>query len=146
MQTLVLGVLAGAFIAFGGMSYTVVVTGSELGFGPTRLLGGIAFSLGLILVVIGGAELFTGNNLIAMAWAERRVTTRRLLRNWLLVYVGNAVGAVAVLLSGIPMRPASESATRGSVIKSAEPVSRKRPGRGSTSTVALIARIKSGAR
>ncbi|MDE0391253.1 MAG: formate/nitrite transporter family protein [Rhodospirillales bacterium] len=105
LQTLVLGVLAGAFIAFGGMSYTVVVTGSELGLGPTRLLGGVAFSLGLILVVIGGAELFTGNNLIAMAWAERRVTTRRLLQNWLLVYVGNAVGAVAsavaVLLSGI---------------------------------------------
>lgn len=73
--------LAGAFITFGGMSYTVVVTGSELGLGPTRLLGGLAFSLGLILVVIGGAELFTGNNLIAMAWAERRVTTRRLLRN-----------------------------------------------------------------
>ena len=105
LQTLVLGVLAGAFISFGGMSYTVAVTGSELGFGPTRLLGGVAFSLGLVLVVIGGAELFTGNNLIAMAWADRRVTTRRLLRNWLLVYVGNAVGAVgsaaAVLLSGI---------------------------------------------
>ena len=105
LQTLVLGVLAGAFIAFGGMSYTVAITGSELGFGPTRLLGGVAFSLGLILVVIGGAELFTGNNLIAMAWADRRVTTRGLLRNWALVYVGNAVGAVAtaaaVLLSGV---------------------------------------------
>ena len=105
LQTLALAVLAGAFIAFGGMSYTVVVTGSELGFGPTRLLGGVAFSLGLVLVVIGGAELFTGNNLIAMAWADRRVTTGKLLRNWLLVYVGNALGAVgsaaAVLLSGI---------------------------------------------
>lgn len=105
LQTLALGVLAGAFIAFGAMSYTVVVTGSELGFGPTRLLGGVAFSLGLILVVIGGAELFTGNNLIAMAWAERRVTTRGLLRNWLLAYVGNFIGAVAsatgVLLSGV---------------------------------------------
>ena len=105
LQTLALAVLAGAFIAFGGMSYTVVVTGSELGFGPTRLLGGVAFSLGLVLVVVGGAELFTGNNLIAMAWADRRVTTRRLMRNWLLVYVGNAVSAVgsaaSVLLSGI---------------------------------------------
>lgn len=105
LQTLALAVLAGAFIAFGAMSYTVVVTGSELGFGPTRLLGGVAFSLGLVLVVIGGAELFTGNNLIAMAWADRRVTTSRLLRNWVLVYAGNAVGALgsaaAVLLSGI---------------------------------------------
>ena len=105
LQTFALGVLAGAFIAFGAMSYTAVVTGSELGFGPTRLLGGVAFSLGLILVVIGGAELFTGNNLIAMAWADRRVTTRGLLRNWLLAYAGNFIGAVAsatgVLLSGV---------------------------------------------
>jgi len=61
LQTLVLAILAGAFIAFGGMAYTVAVTGSEWGYGPTRLLGGLAFSLGLILVVIGGAELFTGN-------------------------------------------------------------------------------------
>ncbi len=104
LQTLVLGALAGAFIAFGAMTYTVVVSGSELGFGPTRLLGGLAFSLGLILVVIGGAELFTGNNLIAMAWADRQVGTGRVLRNWLLVYVGNFAGALAtalaVLLSG----------------------------------------------
>ena len=64
---LTLGVLAGAFVAFGGMFCTSTITGSELGFGPTRLLGGLAFSLGLILVVVGGAELFTGNNLIVMA-------------------------------------------------------------------------------
>ncbi|MCY4003814.1 MAG: formate/nitrite transporter family protein [Rhodospirillales bacterium] len=105
LQTLVLGALAGVFIAFGAMTYTVVVTGSELGLGPTRFLGGIAFSLGLVLVAVGGAELFTGNNLIAMAWADRQVTTRRVLRNWLLAYVGNAAGAaasvVAVLLSGV---------------------------------------------
>ena len=105
LQTLVLGVLAGAFVAFGAMSYTVVVTGSELGFGPTRLLGGLAFSLGLVLVVIGGAELFTGNNLIAMAWADRKVTTRSLLRNWLLAYAGNFIGAAAsaaaIVLSGV---------------------------------------------
>ena len=104
VPTLALAVLAGIFIAFGAMAYTVVVTGSALGFGPTRLLGGLAFSLGLILVVVGGAELFTGNNLIAMAWADRRITTARLLRNWALVYAGNFAGAVAaataVALSG----------------------------------------------
>ena len=99
LQTLILGALAGAFIAFGAMTYTVVVSGSELGFGPTRLLGGIAFSVGLILVVVGGAELFTGNNLIAMAWADRQITTRQLLRNWVLVYVGNFVGAVATAIA-----------------------------------------------
>jgi formate/nitrite transporter len=95
LQTLTLGVLAGAFIAFGGMLYTLAIKGTGLGFGPERLFGGIAFSLGLILVVIAGAELFTGNNLIVMAWADKRITTHALLRNWLLVYVGNFVGSVA---------------------------------------------------
>ncbi len=94
-RTLMLAVLAGAFISFGALFYTLTVTGSTLGLGPTRLLGGFAFSLGLILVVIGGAELFTGNNLIVMAWADRKVSTAGLLRNWGLVYVGNFIGAVA---------------------------------------------------
>lgn len=102
---LTLGVLAGAFISFGAMFYTVTITGSELGLGPTRLVGGLAFSLGLILVLIGGAELFTGNSLIVMAWADGRVSTAALLRNWGLVYLGNLVGAlgtvVLVQLSGI---------------------------------------------
>lgn len=105
VPTMILAVLAGAFIAFGAMFYTLVVTGSELGFGPTRLLGGIAFSLGLILVIVAGAELFTGNNLIVMAWADRRVTHTQLLRNWILVYLGNFAGAgataVFVAASGI---------------------------------------------
>lgn len=105
IPTLTLGILAGAFIAFGSMFFTVTITGSELGFGPTRLLGGLAFSLGLILVIIGGAELFTGNSLIIMAWASRRIGTAALLRNWALVYVGNLIGAVStailVHLSGL---------------------------------------------
>ena len=104
-QTLMLAVLAGAFIAFGGAFYTLVVTGNELGFGATRFMGGIAFSLGLILVVVGGAELFTGNNLIVMGWASRKVSHRQLLRNWLIVYIGNFIGAIGtavmISLSGI---------------------------------------------
>jgi len=95
LQTLTLGLLAGAFISFGAMFYTLVMTNHGLGFGPSRLLGGAAFSLGLILVVIGGSELFTGNNLIVMAWADGKVSMAKLLRNWGLVYVGNFVGAVA---------------------------------------------------
>lgn len=95
VPTLALGVLAGAFIAFGAMFFTVVVTGSELGYGPTRLLGGAAFSLGLVLVVIGGAELFTGNSLIVMAWASGDISLGALLRNWGIVYAGNLIGAVA---------------------------------------------------
>lgn len=100
MQLFVLAVLAGAFIAFGAMLFTVTVTGSALGVGPTRLIGGVAFSLGLILVVVGGAELFTGNALIVMAWADRKVSTAALLRNWGIVFAGNTVGAVgcAVLM------------------------------------------------
>lgn len=104
LQMFVLALLAGAFIAFGGMLFTLAITNSGLGFGPTRLLGGVAFSLGLILVVIAGAELFTGNNLIVMAWAEGKVSTARLLRNWGIVLAGNIVGsvgmAVLVVLSG----------------------------------------------
>jgi formate/nitrite transporter len=105
IQVLLLAILAGAFVALGGAFYTLVVTGSELGFGITRLLGGIAFSLGLILVIVGGAELFTGNNLIVMAWASRKVSTRELLRNWLIVYCGNFIGAIGtaalISLSGV---------------------------------------------
>ena len=67
----------------------------RLPYGVSRLLAGVAFSLGLVLVVVAGAELFTGNNLIVMAWASRRVTTARLLRNWAIVYAGNFAGAVA---------------------------------------------------
>ena len=92
-----LAVLAGAFIALGALFYTVTMTtGSEAAvpFGLLRLAGGVAFSLGLVLVVVGGAELFTGNNLIAMAWASGRVTTQQIMRNWGWVYLGNLVGAV----------------------------------------------------
>jgi formate/nitrite transporter len=94
--TLALAVLAGAFIALGAVFSTVATAGGgELAFGVSRLLAGLTFSLGLVLVVVAGAELFTGNNLIVMAWASRRVSTARLLRNWGLVYVGNLAGALA---------------------------------------------------
>jgi formate transporter FocA len=95
-STIVLAVLAGAFIALGAVFATTVAAGAGgyLPFGVTRLLAGLVFSLGLILVIVGGAELFTGNNLIIMAWASRRVSSGRLLRNWALVYAGNFVGAV----------------------------------------------------
>jgi formate/nitrite transporter len=93
---LALAILAGAFIALGAMFFTLAVTGSGLGFGPTRVLGGVVFSLGLVLVLVGGAELFTGNVLMVMGWAAGRVTIKELLRNWGLVYVGNLAGAVAM--------------------------------------------------
>lgn len=94
---LILAVLAGAFISLGALFFTVVVTDASLGFGINRLVGGVAFSLGLILVVIGGGELFTGNNLIAMAWASGRIGARELLRNWTLVYAGNVLGCLGTV-------------------------------------------------
>jgi formate transporter FocA len=105
-RMLALAVLAGAFIALGAVFMTTVTAGASgvLPYGIARLLGGVAFCLGLILVVVAGAELFTGNNLIVMAWASRKVTTGKLLRNWIIVYFGNFIGAVltayGVYLSG----------------------------------------------
>jgi formate transporter len=104
-----LATLAGAFVALGALFFTITMTTSTTGqppaFGLMRVAGGITFSLGLILVVVGGAELFTGNNLIAMAWASGRVTTQQVMRNWGWVYLGNLVGAVAtavlVWLAGV---------------------------------------------
>ena len=93
-----LAVLAGAFISLGAIFFCVVVTDSSLGFGITRLLGGLSFSLGLILVVVGGAELFTGNNLLAMAWASKLISTRSVIRNWLIAYVGNVIGCLGTVL------------------------------------------------
>jgi formate/nitrite transporter len=98
-----LGVLAGGFIGLGALYFTVVTSDSSLSFAASRLLGGLTFSLGLILVVVAGAELFTGNNLLVMAWASGKITTGQLLRNWAVIYLANLVGAlglaVLVLLS-----------------------------------------------
>lgn len=95
VPTLALAVLAGAFIALGANFATIVWTDNGLGYGMSRLAGGIVFSLGLILVIVGGAELFTGNSLIVMAWASRKISTIHIVRNWTLVYVGNFIGAIA---------------------------------------------------
>lgn len=95
---LVLAGLAGAFISYGALFFTVAVTDSRLGFGVSRIVGGACFSLGLILVVVAGAELFTGNNLIAMAWASRLIGARDVVRNWLLAYIGNVTGCLVTVL------------------------------------------------
>ena len=95
-----LAVLAGAFIALGGVFATTALAGAgPAPWGPVRVLAGVVFSLGLILVVVGGAELFTGNNLIVMAWAGGRVSTAALLRNWAVVFAGNLVGAATTALA-----------------------------------------------
>jgi len=104
LATAMLGVLAGAYIGFAALAFTLITSDTTLGFAWSRVLGGLSFSLGLILVVVAGTELFTGNNLLVMAWADRRISTAEVARNWALVFVTNAVGAtglvVLVLLSG----------------------------------------------
>lgn len=93
-----LGLLAGAFIGLGAMYSTLVTSDPTLGFAESRILGGAVFSLGLLLVVVAGAELFTGNNLLAMAWADGRITMREVLRNWSVVCLANFIGASGVAL------------------------------------------------
>ncbi len=109
LNMFILAILAGAFIAMGAIFATTVSAGSiaikdaagaaagsqTLPYGITRLLTGLVFTLGLILVVVGGSELFTGNNLIMMAFASGKVSLGGLLRNWGIVYLGNFVGSIA---------------------------------------------------
>lgn len=123
LQMFVLAVLAGAFIGFGGAAYTAVMTGVDGTFGPARFLGGVVFSLGLMLVVIGGAELFTGNALMVMAAVDRKITTRQLLRSWAVVYLGNLLGAaglgVAFGFSGLLDGPMGDTASKIPAAKAA---------------------------
>jgi formate transporter len=93
-----LGVLAGAFIGLGSMLFVIVRADASLGLAASQLVGGLVFSLGLLLVVVAGAELFTGNNLLAMAWADGRITSLQVLRNWLVVCAANFVGAAGLAL------------------------------------------------
>ena len=111
LKMFMLAVLAGAFISLGAIFATTVSAGgmaisaadgtaafsAGMPYGVTRLLAGLVFSLGLILVVVGGAELFTGNNLIVMAWASKKVSSAALLRNWGIVYAGNFVGSIGTV-------------------------------------------------
>ncbi|MEI8595544.1 formate/nitrite transporter family protein [Photobacterium sp. Hal280] len=96
LSMVMLGILAGAFIGLGALYFVIIKSDASLGFGTSQLLGGIAFSLGLLLVVIAGAELFTGNNLLAMAWADKKISTAELLKNWLVVCGSNFIGAAGL--------------------------------------------------
>jgi formate transporter len=98
LPLVMLGLLAGAFIGLGGLFFVIVKSDASLSYAVSQLLGGLVFCLGLILVVIAGAELFTGNNLLAMAWADEKITTREVLRNWLWVCAANWVGTTALAL------------------------------------------------
>jgi len=104
LSMLLLGILAGAFIGLGALYFVIIKSDASLSFAISQLLSGLAFSLGLILVIVAGAELFTGNNLLAMAWADKQITSYELLKNWVIICFANFLGAtglaVLVFLSG----------------------------------------------
>jgi formate/nitrite transporter len=120
-----LAILAGAFIGFGAAFWCLAMAGADPGYGPHRVLGGAVFALGLILVVVGGAELFTGNALMVMAAVDRRITVGALLKNWGIVYAGNLIGAVGLAvafgLSGLLDGPMGETAAKAAITKAALP-------------------------
>ena len=99
LRVFALAILAGAFITFGALFYTLVTYDSAgVAAGLMRLIGGLVFCLGLILVVVAGAELFTGNILIVMAYVDGCVSLKQLTQNWMIVFIGNFVGAVGILM------------------------------------------------
>jgi formate transporter len=98
LASFMLAIVAGGGVGFGALYYTIVASDPALSFATVRVVGGLVFTLGLALVLVGGAELFTGNNLIVMAWASGKVSTRTMLRNWAIVYLGNFVGALGLIV------------------------------------------------
>lgn len=98
LPSFMLAVMAGGSIGLGALYYTIVASDADLSFATIRVVGGLVFSLGLALVLVAGAELFTGNNLIVMAWASGKISTKQVLRNWTIVYCGNLVGSIGLVI------------------------------------------------
>jgi formate transporter len=98
LASFMLAVIGGGSVGFGALYYTIIASDAEFSFATVRVVGGLVFSLGLALVLVGGAELFTGNNLIVMAWASGKVSTAAMLRNWATVYFGNFLGSLGLVV------------------------------------------------
>src|SRR3954452_22851093 len=98
LASFMLAIVAGGGVGFGALYYTIVASDADLSFATVRVVGGVVFSLGLALVLVGGAELFTGNNLIVMAWASGKVSTGTMLRNWTIVWLGNLLGSLGLVV------------------------------------------------
>ena len=98
LASFMLAIIGGGSIGFGALYYTIIASDAELSFATVRVVGGLVFSLGLALVLVGGAELFTGNNLIVMAWASGKVSTGTMLRNWTIVWLGNLLGSLGLVV------------------------------------------------
>src|SRR6476646_11709528 len=98
LSSFMLAIVAGGGVGFGALYYTIVASDPTFSFATVRVVGGLVFTLGLALVLVGGAELFTGNNLIVMAWASGTVSTRTMLRKWVIGYCGHLVGSVGLVV------------------------------------------------
>jgi formate transporter len=98
LTSFMLAIVAGGGVGFGALYYTIVASDPTWSFATVRVVGGLVFTVGLALVLVGGAELFTGNNLIVMAWASGKVSTRTMLRNWTIVWFGNLLGALGLIV------------------------------------------------
>lgn len=96
LKMFLLAILAGVYIAFGAQLFLLVGSDSTLGFGFTRFLSASVFTVGLMMVVVGGAELFTGNNLVLIAALDKKVSWGELLKNWVVVYIGNFIGSILI--------------------------------------------------
>lgn len=95
VNMIILGILAGLFISIGGHAdITIMQTFTDIDIGITKFLGGAVFPVGLLLVVVAGGELFTGNCLMTMALVDKKITINQMLKNWSLVYLGNFVGSI----------------------------------------------------
>jgi formate transporter len=98
LSQMMLSILAGAFIGMGALYFVVIRSDPALGYAAKQVLGGVTFCLGLVMVVVAGAELFTGNNLLVMARARGLISTTEVLRNWTIVFLGNLIGAFGLAL------------------------------------------------
>jgi formate/nitrite transporter len=98
LASFMLAIVAGGGVGFGALYYSIVASDASLSFATIRVVGGLVFTVGLALVLVGGAELFTGNNLIVMAWASGKVSTRTMLLNWTIVWFGNLFGAIGLVV------------------------------------------------
>ncbi|WP_352419653.1 formate/nitrite transporter family protein [Proteiniborus sp.] len=117
INMIILGILAGLYIGFGGHAdITIMQTFSQIDVGVSKFLGGAVFPIGLILVIVAGAELFTGNCLMTMALVDKKISIKQMLKNWGLVYLGNFIGSIilaaALVFTGVykPGSPMAETA------------------------------------
>ena len=121
LDLVILGVLAGVYIGFGAQLATMVTRDASafVGVGLSKLIGGVVFSVGLMLVVLAGAELFTGNTLLYLSVLDRQIRVRDMLRNWIIVYVANLAGALllVVLVSWTGLAHAGDGATGAAAMR-----------------------------